>query len=471
MIKHLRIFLALVLLMAVSAAKAQGPYYQKIGDIYYSYTPTGERSLRTATASKCTNEYIYKCNIPDTVMVDYWQYGQSFQRAHTVTSIGYSCFKGLKFLSKVTLPETIEMIGESSFKGCTSLESIDIQKANLQDSCFSGCTDLRSVHLYNSRYCRNYCFSGCSRLEKITFPCIESLGKGCFEGCTSLTNITIPNSVTELGEECFEGCTSLASVTIPNSVTELGNMCFDGCTSLKSVTIPSSVTSLRGSCFAGCTSLTSITIPNSVTELGDYCFKGCTSLKSVTIPNSVTELGFYCFSGCTSLTSVTIPNSVTYIGSDCFQGCTSLTSVTIPNSVTYISDCFQGCTSLKEVTCLADTPPITSASFEDEAEKTLYVPAASVDAYKSSSYEWKYFGKVLPVNTSGIKTVSKDDIGMSVDNSTLTLSNVPENEAVNVYSTTGQLLGTGKGNLSVDAQGAQMVIVKVGGKSYKVLVK
>ena len=425
MIKHLRIFLALVLLMAVSAAKAQGPYYQKIGDIYYSYTPTGERSLRTATASKCTNEYIYKCNIPDTVMVDYWQYGQSFQRAHTVTSIGYSCFKGLKFLSKVTLPETIEMIGESSFKGCTSLESIDIQKANLQDSCFSGCTDLRSVHLYNSRYCRNYCFSGCSRLEKITFPCIESLGKGCFEGCTSLTNITIPNSVTELGEECFEGCTSLASITIPNSVTELGN----------------------------------------------YCFKGCTSLKSVTIPNSVTELGFYCFSGCTSLTSVTIPNSVTYIGSDCFQGCTSLTSVTIPNSVTYISDCFQGCTSLKEVTCLADTPPITSASFEDEAEKTLYVPAASVDAYKSSSYEWKYFGKVLPVNTSGIKTVSKDDIGMSVDNSTLTLSNVPENEAVNVYSTTGQLLGTGKGNLSVDAQGAQMVIVKVGGKSYKVLVK
>ncbi len=110
-------------------------------------------------------------------------------------------------------------------------------------------------------------------------------------------------------------------------------------------------------------------------------------------------------------------------------------------------------------------------SFEDEAKKTLYVPAASVEAYKTSSYDWKFFGKLLPVSTSGIKTVSKGDIGMSVDNGTLTLGNVPENEPVNVYSTTGQLLGTGKGNISVDAQGAQMVIVKVGGKSYKVLVK
>lgn len=122
------------------------------------------------------------------------------------------------------------------------------------------------------------------------------------------------------------------------------------------------------------------------------------------------------------------------------------------------------------MTCLAETPPYTYDSFEDEAKKTLYVPVASVEAYKTS-YEWSEFGKILPVNTSGIKMVTKGDIGMSVDNGTLTLSNVPEKEPVSVYSVTGQLLGTGKGNISVNAQGAQMVIVKVGGKSYKVLVK
>ena len=133
--------------------------------------------------------------------------------------------------------------------------------------------------------------------------------------------------------------------------------------------------------------------------------------------------------------------------------------------------CFKGCTNLKEVLCLATTPPATDNSFDDEAQKILYAPLASVYTYRKSSYEWRYFGKIRPLTASGIKTVSKDDIGMSVDNGTLTLSNVPENKPVSVYSTTGQLLGMGKGNISVDAQGAQMVIVKVGGKSYKVLVK
>ena len=124
------------------------------------------------------------------------------------------------------------------------------------------------------------------------------------------------------------------------------------------------------------------------------------------------------------------------------------------------------------MTCLAETPPDTYDSFEDLAQKTLYVPEASVGAYKTDRYyEWRYFGKILPLSTNGIKAVKKSDIGMNLENGTLTLSNVPENEPVSVYSTTGQLLGTGKGNISVNAQGAQMVIVKVGGKSYKMLAR
>lgn len=256
--------------------------------------------------------------------------------------------------------------------------------------------------------------------------------------------------VTKLADKCFYDCTSLTSISIPNSVFELGEHCFTNCTSLTNITIPNSVLVLGIACFYGCTSLTSITIPSSVTELGYNCFYGCTSLKSITIPNSVTELGGGCFEDCTSLTSITIPSSVRELGQYCFYGCTSL----------------------KEVTCLAEIPPTTEYSFYDDvAQKILYVPAASVEAYKTSSYDWRYFGKILPLSASGIKTVSKGDIGMSVDNGTLTLSNVPENEPVSVYSATGQLLGTGKGNISVDAQGGQMVIVKVGGKSYKILVK
>ena len=40
------------------------------------------------------------------------------------------------------------------------------------------------------------------------------------------------------------------------------------------------------------------------------------------------------------------------------------------------------------------------------------------------------------LNASRIKSVGKGDIDMSVDNGMLTLSNVPENESVSVYSAT-----------------------------------
>lgn len=279
-------------------------------------------------------------------------------------------------------------------------------------------------------------------------------------GCDdNLTEITIPASIT------VDGATY--------RVTKVGNRCFAYCTSLKSVTIPSSVTSLGDWCFRECTSLESVSIPNSVTSWEGGCFEGCTSLKSVNIPVGVTGLDDDTFLDCRSLTSINIPISVKYIEDNCFKNCESLVSITIPRFVKYVDrDCFIGCTNLKDVTCLATTPPYTNEDnppFDNLGQKTLYVP--DVEAYKYSDYEWKDFGKILPLSASGIKAVSKDDIGMNVENGTLTLSNVPENEPVSVYSTTGQLLGAGKGNISVDAQGAQMVIVKVGGKSYKVLAK
>ena len=298
----------------------------------------------------------------------------------------------------------------------------------------------------------------------------------------SMTEINIPASitadgvsykVTSLGDSCFKGCTSLTSVKIPASVTALGDSCFNDCTSLESITIPASVTKLGWCCFKGCTGLTSITIPNSVTELPSVCFYGCTSLTSITIPNSVTELGNSCFYGCTSLASVNIPSSVTSLGGRCFENCASLTSITIPNSVTELGKaCFGGCTSLTRVYCLGTTPPSCNDyyTFENKASKTLYVPEESVDAYKSAMV-WKDFGKIRPINTTGIKAVDMDKIDIAVEDGTIKLSNVPTNEPVSVYSTSGELLGSGKGNITVSALSGQTIIVKVGTRSRKVLVK
>jgi len=130
----------------------------------------------------------------------------------------------------------------------------------------------------------------------------------------------------------------------------------------------------------------SVDIPYGYTGIDG--FSGCSSLTSVNIPNTVATLGTDAFFGCTSLTNVNIANSVTSIGQNGFYGCTSLTSITIPSSVTSIvRQAFQSCSSLASVTVLATTPPTlgTSAFNNNASGRKIYVPAESVEAYKTAT--------------------------------------------------------------------------------------
>lgn len=93
-----------------------------------------------------------------------------------------------------------------------------------------------------------------------------------------------------------------------------------------------------------------------------------------------------------TLTTATIGNGVTTIGQDAFVGCMSLTSVTIGTGITSIggSAFADSNLSLASVTVNATTPPTLGAgAFNQSANNmVIYVPAASVNDYKSDWYEW-----------------------------------------------------------------------------------
>jgi len=259
-----------------------------------------------------------------------------------------------------------------------------------------------------------------------------SIGYEAFRNSSRLTSITIPNSVTSIGNTAFFSCTRLTSISIPDSVTSIGSQAFQSCSGLTSVTIGSGVTSIGNSAFANCSSLTSIVvdsgntvydsrdncnaiintstnelivgckntvIPNTVTSIGNRAFDGCSGLRSLTIPSSVTSIGQNVFYNCSGLRSLTIPSSVTSIGNWAFYYCSGLTSVTIGSGVTSIgNDAFNLCRGLTSVTIEATTPPtLGTSAFDSTNNCQIYVPAASVDAYKAATNWSSYASRIQAI--------------------------------------------------------------------------
>ena len=353
-------------------------------------------------------------------------------------SIGKEAFRGCSGLTSITIPNSVTSIGSYAFDGCASLTSLTYHcKSIIGDwfgfdySCKKNITQVRIGEEVEE--IGDQAFSYCSGLTSIEIPnSVTSIGDRAFSGCSGLTSIEIPNSVTSIGNSAFSGCSGLTSVhisdimawcniqfesnplsyahhlflngkeikdlVIPNSVTSI-DRAFSGCTGLTSITIPNSVTSMNGA-FSGCTGLTSITIPNSVTSM-DGAFSGCSGLTSIIISNGVTAISGSVFSGCTGFTSITIPNSVTFIGNSAFSECRSLTSVMIGSGVQGIdSRVFSYCKELTDVYSYAEAVPSTNSNAFDGSYieySTLHVPAASIDAYKSTA-PWSQFKTIVAID-------------------------------------------------------------------------
>lgn len=264
-------------------------------------------------------------------------------------------------------------------------------------------------------------FGGCDDLIGLVIPdSITSIGQAAFYG-SSIRSITLPNTITSIGMQAFSNCRQLSSITIPNSVTEIGNVAFGYCSSLTSITIPSSVTTMGERVFDGCTALasvivncptigkqafekcsaiTSVTFGNEVTNIGMYAFHKCSGLTSITLSNSVTNIGQHAFENCSNLSELTFGNSISNIDEFAFSECTSLTNVNIPNTITNIgSNGFGDCSSLMNVVINATTPPTIGSAFYNNAEgRKIYVPASSVDTYKTASTSWSsYADDILPI--------------------------------------------------------------------------
>lgn len=261
----------------------------------------------------------------------------------------------------------------------------DKPKATIPSGCLSGSTGITEIYFPSCvDKISAYAFTNCQNLSAVTMTGVEEIGEFAFCNSTNL-NDNVMGSLKEVvftseypnnGDECDQyhggGLKSIGMAAFAKNPIEVVDLSGE------------EISTISNSLFRKCQNLRMVKLPNTLKTIDANAFSECSSLTNITIPSSVTNIGGGAFESCISLTSIDIPNNVTTIQGSAFNSCSNLTTVTIGTSITTISqNAFANCTSLTSVTFNATNPPYLYAGvFNNTHECPIYVPSASVNAYK-----------------------------------------------------------------------------------------
>ncbi len=185
-----------------------------------------------------------------------------------VRSIMEGAFSGEMLLENVTLPSSIEFIGDYAFSG-TGIKSVTIPE---KIESFNGT-------IFNSDNIVEYKVHSDNPYLKAVDGVLYS------KDLTKLIAYPVGRYLKEDSN----------SFTIPETVREIGRYAFLNA-SMKSIKIPGTVKDIQYQAFAGCSELTKLTIENGVKSIYDGAFLSCDSLKNIHLPTSVQYIG-YCSLG------------------------------------------------------------------------------------------------------------------------------------------------------------------------------
>ncbi len=283
---------------------------------------------------------------------------------------------------------------------------------------------------------------------KIVTPKSDAFGQAAivsnvYEGGQGIITCDIP--VTEIAKEAFHN-SRLLSIELPSSLRVIGEKAFVSCDDLKQITIPEGVTTLGFNAFYSCMSLSSATIPSSLVTIGIAPFVYCSSLTSFygalasedhrcivqdgvlrqyapgaieetyTIPAGVSSIGTWSFMTCDNLREIIIPHYVTKVESGSIHNLPNLLSIHISSGITEIgSNAFYYDTALSSITIEATTPPkLGNGAFDYTNNCPIYVPAQSVNTYKTAAVWNNYAERIVPIGGEADAVPEAIDLGLSV---------------------------------------------------------
>ncbi len=115
--------------------------------------------------------------------------------------------------TKVSVPDTVEVIGGNAFEDNMAVEQIVLPDSvkQIEPHAFRGCDNLASVTLgAGMTEVGDYAFANCRGLKQMVLPAnIALIGTQAFADCVNMTDITIPAETALIDETAFDGCAKL----------------------------------------------------------------------------------------------------------------------------------------------------------------------------------------------------------------------------------------------------------------------
>lgn len=211
-------------------------------------------------------------------------------------------------------------------------------------------------------------FKACSNLESIDLSNIKNIGKGAFTECSNLTNYGSLENVEILGDYAFNGTAISGVLRMPKLITLNGS---------------------GGNTLA----------QTNITEIADL--------------GRITDIPAYFFRNSSNLEKVNIPDSVISIQRDAFASCPKLKTLIIGGGIESIA---QGIiwksTAIESIVCKAVTPPLLAGDFGGKNSTfAIYVPDASVTAYREASSWSADADKIKPLSEYDVRILTYNEDG------------------------------------------------------------